>query len=393
MRRCLIASETRRVVLVIMHRWVGYVHGVQLGMAQYFQQRPHWVWTHLQPRPESLALVSRMKIDGVIAYVEHDYVNTLRRLTVPIVDVSNWVTPSYFPQVLADDRAIGRLAASYLRERGLRNFGMVGVADAGYVQLRSQGFAERLAEEGLTVDTPSAGRYRVPPGIHVPAGVDRDLLAFLLQAPKPLGLFGANDDYASIAIQACRHAGIRIPEDVCVLGCDDDELVTKVSSPPLSSIVLPTQKIGFEAARLLESLMDGNPAPAGATLFGPIGVITRQSTDLLAVDDEDVRMAVRYIRQHIHERINVRDLLRVIPVNRRYLERRFMQHMGRTPLQEIRRARIERAQELLAHTDLPMPTVAKQSGFANAERLANVFHTAVGTTPTGYRRRFALKES
>ena len=384
-------QQSRRV-LVLMHRWVGYLHGIQLGMADYFMQHGEWIWTQVQPQPDRIAIVTQMTFDGIIAYVEHAYLNEIKKMHIPVVDVSNWLTEQHFHSVLPDDLAIGRLGARYLRDLGLRNFGVLGHDQATYSNLRSKGFIDCLAEEGFAVERPEPSKYAVPRGVHVPHGVDRDIFAWLLAVPKPFGLFGTNDDSAAQVLDVCRHAGIRVPEDVCVLGVDNDELVTQVSTPPLSSIALPTQKIGYEAARLLDRLMSGEKVPKTPIVFGPVGVVTRQSTDLLAIADEDVQAAVRFIREHVHERITVNDLLRVVPVNRRYLERKFKQHIGRTPLQEIRRIRLEKAKDLLSRTDLPMPTIARQSGFPNPERLANVFRAVLGITPTEHRKRFSLSE-
>jgi LacI family transcriptional regulator len=207
-----------------------------------------------------------------------------------------------------------------------------------------------------------------------------------------VGIFATLDNVAADVLEACRHLEIKVPEEVCVLGVDNNESITQFTHPPLSSIALPGAKIGFEAARLLDRLMAGEPPPAQPLRLPPTGVVARQSTNLLAIADEDVLAAVRYIREHLQEQTAVADLLRVVSVNRRYLEFKFKKFLGRSPLQEIRRMRIERARQLLAETDLSMPAVAAKSGFANAERLANVFRQELGVTPTTYRRQFRLRE-
>jgi len=386
-------KSSARHVLVVMHRWVGYLQGVQLGIANYFLQRPNWIWTQVTPLSQLISEISKIDADGVIAYVEQPYLAALKRLHKPVVDISNWISVAPFPRVLADDRAIGRLAARYLRDLGLRHFGTGGPFKAEFARLRCEGFAEALAEDGFSVDRIGARKPVVPKGLSIPPGVNRDVFIWLRQAPKRMGLFALTDDFAAQALNACRSAGVRTPEDVCVLGVDNDELITKVSNPPLSSIALPTQKIGFEAARLLDNLMSGGRPPRSPLLFPPVGVVARQSTDLFAIADNDVQAAVRYIRERVAERLTVKDLLDQIPVNRRYLERKFKLHIGRTPLQEIRRMRLEKAKELLSHTDMAMPAIARQSGFQNAARLANVFHALVGQTPTAFRHRFRLGET
>jgi len=384
------ASRTRRVAL-LMHRWVGYLQGIQVGVAEYVLQRPEWLCTHVPPQEADLAALARIGTDGVIAYVEQTYIPRLQALGVPVVDISNWLPVACFPRVLPDDLAIGRMAAQYLIDLGLKHFGCTGPEGGLFSQLRQRGFAERLGEEGYAPSVCSRVDA-LPRGVTAPPGVNSAVLAWLLTLPKPVGVLGANDDFASEILAICRHVGIRVPEDVCVLGVDNDELITKVSYPPLSSIALQSPKIGFEAARLLDRLMGGEAAPAEPLLLPPVGVISRQSTNLLAIDDEDVLAAVRYIREHSHEQLGVRDLLEVVPVNRRYLERKFKEHLGRTPLQEIHRVRLDKAKELLANTDLSMPAIARRSGFPNPERLANVFRAEVTMTPTAYRRKFRLRD-
>lgn len=387
-----VTNHVPRRVLLMMHRWVGYLHGIQLGIAEYFVQRPDWIWTQVVPEAVDWQWVASLNADGVIAYVEAGYVDQLRALPIPVVDISNWLHESYFPRVVPDDRAIGRIAAEHLMDLGLRHFGYVGPPHTLFSDIRGQAFAETLAEAGHSV-IPYSTDYVLPDGTPAAPGMNTSRLAWLMALPKPVGVLGANDVFAAEVLTICEHAGIRVPEEVCVLGVDNDELLTRVSQPPLSSVALQTQKIGFEAAALLDRMMNGEAPPKDPILLPPVGVVSRQSTNLLAIADEDVLAAVRYIRERGHEQLTVRDVLEAVPVNRRYLERKFRQHLGRTPLQEIQRVRLEKAKELLSGTDLSMPAVARRSGFPNPERLANVFRASTGMTPTQYRRKFRLQDA
>ena len=183
-----------------------------------------------------------------------------------------------------------------------------------------------------------------------------------------------------------------MPDSLCVLGVDDDELISRISHPPLSSIAIFGKKVGFEAARLLDDLMSGRPRHPASMVLPPGNVVARQSTNLLAIPDPDVLAAVQFIRDNIHKHITVSDVLQEVPVNRRYLERKFWTLMGRTPLQEIRRVRLELAKHLLLETDLSMPNIARRSGFRDAGRMACVFHQITGLTPTRFRRQFRLHD-
>jgi LacI family transcriptional regulator len=384
-----VGVESRHIVL-LMHRWVGYLHGVQLGIAEYLLHRPQLTATQYFPEPDQIGRMLSGRVDGIIMFSAWHYPPELLQLKVPIVDISNWQASDQYVRVIPDDYAIGKMAADYLMDLGLRNFGFLGLADVNHSVLRRRGFMETLAKHDLT-----AGDMRdqqVPADMAVPANVNPALLAWVLSLPKPAGIFCSTDNRAAEVLEVCRLSGIRVPEDLCVLGVDNDELVTKVTHPPLSSIALPTHKIGFEAARLLDELMSGGERPTAPILFPPTGVVARQSTNLLSIADPDVLAAVRYIREQVHRQVTVGDLLHAVPVNRRYLERKFKQHLGRTPLQEIRRVRLEKAKQLLSQTELSMPAVARRSGFPNAARLANVFHDGTGMTPSQYRKAFRLQD-
>jgi len=383
------APRRLRRVLVLMHAWAGYLHELQLGIAEYKAQRPEWICTRLQPLSDIAAHINGRDFDGAIAYIEAEYLSDVAKLGIPVVDVSNWLPSPRFPQVLSDHQAIGEMAARYLLGLGLQHFGVVGeVGRPVFSEVRRCSFIKALAKEGFAADSPET-----PSSLAVvPYGARTPLADWLIRLPKPVGIFAVYDNVAAWVLETCRHLQIRVPEDVCVLGVDNNELISKFTHPPLSSIALPTTKIGFEAARLLDNLMDGRKPPRKPIYLAPSGVVARQSTNLLAIADEDVLAAVRYIREHIHQGITVEDVLRVVPTNRRYLERKFRQHLGRSPLQEIRQMRITKAKELLSGSDLSMLAIARRSGLPNAERLANIFHDEVGLTPTQYRRQFRLRD-
>jgi LacI family transcriptional regulator len=381
-------SETGKRIALVMHNWVGYLYGVQQGIADYVLHQPNWTWIRTPPVPELLAGLFHADLDGVIAYVETPYVSLLKRLKVPVVCVSNWEDTAPFPHVLPDDVAIGKLAARHLIDLGLKHFGYVGFPGAKFSELRRKGFAAGLAEESFQAEYLQTKGRNSTPLVEVAPGVNRLTADWLKKLPKPAGVFATSDSAAAEILEVCRHNGIRVPDEICVLGVDNDDLVHRFSHPPLSSIALPTQKVGLEAAKLLDSLMAGHPPPTRPMLLPPIGVITRQSTNLLAISDEDVLAAVRYIREHVRDRITVGHILREVAISRRQLERKFAESFGRTPLQEIQRVRIEKAKELLSGTDLPMPAIASRSGFKNAERLARVFRSTTDQTPTEYRRKF-----
>ena len=206
--------------------------------------------------------------------------------------------------------------------------------------------------------------------------------------PRPCALLAGNDRYAWHAIDACRECGISVPEEIAVLGVDNDVLLAEMARPTLSSIDLGGERIGFEAARTLDALIQGERLNTQPVELPPQGVITRHSTDVLSIEDETVAEAARFIRQRANEPIGVHDVLQHVAMSRRNLERRFRRVMRRSLLDEIRRVYPDRAAKLLRESDLDMPGVAAQAGFASQVRFSTVFREKLGTTPTAYRRRY-----
>lgn len=370
-----------RNILVLMHPWGA---PIQEGIARYLTHQPGWHCTRIPPIPECVPYILREQFDGAITWLEQGYVSLIRSLNIPVIDVSNGIRDLPFPSILPDDKAIGRLGAEHLMELGLRRFVVVDrTDDPPYAVLRRDSFLETIRARGFVADVVPRPDADHP----VQAQPASPLQAWLSTAVKPFGVFAVDDNMAVYVLDDCHLLGIKVPDEAAVLGAGNFNLAALFARPSLSSIAIPDAQIGFEAARLLDRLIDGEPPPAKPFLLPPVGVVARHSTNVLVIDDEDIRNAVRYIREHVHD-ITVRKLLRAVPMNRRYLERKFVNLIGRTPLQEIRHQRIARAKALLAETDLAMPAIARRSGFANSKRLANVFHAQTGQTPTQYRRTF-----
>ena len=376
-----------RIGLVV-SQTLAYCRGILRGIKRYAETAPHWTFLPASPEPQAIRTLRSLRPDGVIAHVfSKEMAQYLRRLKVPVVNVCGVLPEVSFPRIGVDDRRCGTLAAEHFLERGLRHFGFVGHRDHGYSMRREAGFRERIAASGASV----ASYYEPGQWPFDPMGrswaQDRTVQRWVRSLPRPVGVFAPNDIWGVQVTEVCLHAGLQVPEDVAILGVDDDDLLCEFARPALSSIALPTQRIGYEAAREVEHLLKGAKARARPLLLPPLGVIARRSTDILAVDDVDVVAAVRFIREQGHRPIRVTDLLRVIATSRRSLERRFRKMLGRSILDEIRRVHVERASQLLAQTDLPLHTIAECSGFTDAKRFATVFRQMMGLTPRAYRHR------
>ncbi|MBI3463024.1 MAG: substrate-binding domain-containing protein, partial [Planctomycetes bacterium] len=252
--------------------------------------------------------------------------------------------------------------------------------EAGFRQdLAAQGHAPSCYYERATVTYRHRGRL-----LALQAGLQR----WVQSLPKPVGIFACHDIWGLQAVEACRLAELRVPEDVAIIGVDNDDLLCELARPSLSSIAVPTLRIGHEAAALLDRLLRGSRPPRQPILIPSSGIVARQSSDVLALRQPDVAAAVRYIRDHAHRPICVADVLREVAVGRRSLERQFRAVLNRGIWGEIRRVHLDRARELLATTAQSIAEVATQAGFTDLQQLSRVFRQETGLTPSAYRRRF-----
>ncbi len=330
--------------------------------------------------------------DGVIAHISTEpMLRAAGGCGVPVVNVSQYLPRVPFPSVLPDNAAVGRIAAEHLLQRGYEHFAYCGFIGHGYAEARLSSFTARLRESGYEV----AVNRSLPPQERAEQWEQRQskLAAWVAALPKPVGLMCCNDTRARHVTQACHTAGVRVPEDVAIIGADNDELICAMSNPPLSSIDVSAERVGYEAASLLARLMRGEvaPSPDQPILIPPGEAITRQSSDALAISDPDVAAAVRFIREHRSEPIQVGDVVDATAASRRVLERRFKKILGRTMGTQIVMAHLDRAKSLLADTDLPTDQVAERSGYAYVQQFNAMFKRHVGLTPSQYRRRYRLR--
>ena len=216
--------------------------------------------------------------------------------------------------------------------------------------------------------------------------MSRQLAKWLAGLPKPVGIMACYDIKAQQVLDVCRELDLAVPEQVAVIGADNDHLLCNLSDPPLSSVIPNSRRAGYEAARLLDQMMFGEKVDNNAVLVRPLGIETRQSTDTLAIEDAEIAEALRFIRRHASSGINVGDVLKAVPLSRRVLESRFRKLLGRTPHEEIVRQRIGRVQQLLSETELSLREIADRTGFEHAEYLSVAFKQATGQTPTQFRK-------
>lgn len=356
------------------------------GITHYAQQQGPWyLWTRPSAQHQPLRLPPGWQGQGIIARVASKATaRHVQAAGVPVVNVSAFEVPGAgLPSVIIDLRAAARLAAEHFRDRGLRHFAYYGPQGHLHIDRHRRAFAEAVQEAGFAcLAYQAAGQNGRQSNWRQR---QRDLRQWLRTLPKPVGILTWTNDRGQEVIHACRMAGLLVPEEVAVLAADDDPLMCEACQPPLSGIALTSERIGYEAAALLDRLMQGRRPRKLRVLIEPTPVIERQSTDTLAMEDRDLARAVAFIRQHAGQPIQVADVLREVPLSRRQFERRFQAVLGRTPAAEIRRAHVERAKQLLLNTDLSIPQVAYAAGFASREYLTQVFTKETGISPLRYR--------
>jgi LacI family transcriptional regulator len=303
---------------------------------------------------------------------------------VPAVDTLNHLRGLDVPSVISDHRAIARLAVEHLCERQFRHFAFVGVDRAVWSADRRDAVVEELRASGHVchVYSPLSRRHFLEGW----EGGQQDLAEWLRGLPKPIGVIAAHDLRALCVLDACRRDGLPVPEQVAVIGVDNDEVLCNLGDPPLSSVRLDVELIGYEAAGLLEHLMKGKKAPAKPIMIAPQGVVTRRSTDTVAIEDALIAKAMRFIQQNACGSVGVDQVAAHCGVSRRHIERNFTKFLGSSPNEHIVRAKLARAKQLLSETDYSLDLVAEKSGFTHAAYLSVLFKKHLGQTPGEFRR-------
>lgn len=362
-----------------------YGRGLLRGVVAYVREHRPWSFYFVEqgrgdPPPEWL---SKWDGDGIIARIENERIaRAVAESGLPTVDISAARLMPSIPWVETNDKAVAQLVAEHLLERGFRHFGFCGDARFNWSTWRCTSFTETIRAAGFdcSVYNPSEKKQ-----VRVEAQIE-GIGTWLKSLPKPAGVMACYDIRAQQLLAACRDLQVAVPDEVAVVGVDNDELLCDLCSPPLSSVLLNHQKAGYEASRLLDRMMAGQKVPTSGHLIEPLRLEIRQSSDVLAVHDADVSKAMHLIREHACDGIDVSDVLRVVPVSRRVLESRFKRLLGVTPHEEILRVKLRRVKQLLLDTALPLSEIARRTGFEHVEYLSVAFKRETGMTPRLFRR-------
>jgi LacI family transcriptional regulator len=383
-------SGIRKVALLI-ETSREYGRGVLRGIVHYARLHGPWAF-YVTPGDFEQALpeMKQWGGTGIIARIETQKVaEAILATGLPVValDLSEkQLAPgnplSQICELYTDSYHAAQLAAIHLLERGFRNYAFVGVADRIWSKRRRDSFIKHIKQADYETHI-----YEPPKNKHDREwGREQKLLAeWLHNLPKPVGLMAANDDRGRDVLEACLAANLGMPEEVAVIGVDNDSLLCELANPALSSVVLNAEHGGFEAAALLDRLMSGRASAPERIVVEPLQVVARRSTDVVALEDLAVAHALRFIHENAGWAIQVKDIVKALGISRRTLEIRFRRAIGKSMNEKIQQAHLERAKRLLLETDLPLPKVAEAAGYNSTSYLAVVFHKASAMTPAKFR--------
>lgn len=366
-----------------------YHRGVLQGIARYARLHGDW---ELDAEPSyqggEVPAERIHSAAGVIMFIsDRRRLHTARRWRVPIVNMSSLFPDQEFFHVSNDGTSLAQMALEHFIERGFRHFAYCELDQHSHI--RSQRFGEQLTVRGLT------GHFlRVRHAQRHDWVLRRDnerLETWLQSLPKPVAILAHNDIRGRHVADACRRLRIDVPDEVAILGIDNELPHCEMCNPPLSSIITDAERIGFEAAAMLNQLMNGKTPALKRLLIPPLGIATRQSTDVTATTDRYVAQAVRFIREHACSGIDVADVLKRVVISRTALDKRFVAALGHSPHEEIARVRLKRARELLSETDLSIDIIAERTGFRHGEYLGVVFRRAYQQTPGEFRAQNRTK--
>jgi LacI family transcriptional regulator len=376
--------DPRRVALLV-ETSKAFGRGVLKGVSRWLREHEAWsLYADERGLEEGVpGELAAWRPDGVISRLQRRHLPARWRSgAVPVVSLRWEEGGGRSPGILSDEPAISRLAADHLLDQGFKVLAYCGVSTR-WSRLREEAFAARAVARGADVhvfDAPRSSRVGMCVD-DVPA-----IARWIESLPRPVGVMAAYDVRALEVLDAVRSVGLICPDDVAVIGVDDDEVLCDLAAPNLTSVAQNLECIGYEAARMLAARMEGGALPAETVFVAPLGVVIRRSTDMLAIDDPDLRLALRLVRSRACAGLKAEQVAAATSLSRRTLEKQFARAFGRSIHDEILRTKLLAARRLLSDTDLKLAAVAARCHFAHAAQLCTVFKKAFGVTPTTHRR-------
>ena len=381
-------EKTRRVAFMLDLEWPYKRHtGIFAGTQRYAQEQG-WESTIDEYVAESLPARRTKSIpyDGVIGRVTKRLAERAARIGLPVVNV--WIASPVWrqlPGVFPDFAAIARLRAEHLMARGLRRFAAFGREERGF-RIEAEAFQAAVNEAGFPCDAVTLPLH--PIQTYASWRKYRQRIESLISSWRPpIGVFAYSEAVGRTVAQTCRQRGWRVPHDVAIIAGRNEESLCEHPRPSLTSVELGYDRIGYEAARILDRLMDGDAPPTEPVLLPPQGLFVRESTDFFAVEDPVVAAALEFIAVNSQRhQLGADDVARGVNIGLRTLQRQFREYLDRPIIAEIQRVRIERAKRELAQSKRPIQEIARDVGFGRSKRMSEAFGRELGVTPREYRK-------
>jgi len=370
--------------------------GLLQGIARYANECGPWTFYREPPHYQAINWKKKVsdrigagQVDGIIMR-EPERIDEIIRQKIPgICAPVTKRTIEGFINIAIDNDAVGGLAAEHLLQCGFRHFAYCGLEGIYWSIKRGEAFCECIEEAGYACQT-----YVLPKARGVQALWEKEeplLVDWLRSLPKPVGIMTCNDDRAQHVLDACHAAHIHVPSEVAIIGVDNDEFICRLANPPLSSICLNPQVLGYRAAQWLDRVMAGEKCSETIVVGRPTHVLARSSTNILLVEGREVSDAIRFIREHADRPLQVDDVADAVAMSRRTLQQRFSKTVGGSVHLQILRERVNRITQLLMETDLTVTQIARKLNFSSAKQLDRVFTKFQGVTPTTYRVEHCMK--
>ncbi|HEX4084234.1 MAG TPA: DNA-binding transcriptional regulator [Chthoniobacteraceae bacterium] len=374
-------------IAILIETSTSWGRGIISGVHACARVHPEWqLFVEARGRDETLELPRGWHCDGIIARIgDEAEARYLRSTRLPVVNVSALqVKGPQFPRVATDVKAAGEMAVKYFIERGFRHFGYLSLLGLECVGRQRRAFGEAVKAAGFRCEDLGIQIDCTTQQPEWTLGVE-ELSRWLVSLPKPVAILTWNGGRE--VIECCAAAGIAVPEEVALLSGSDDDLLCEVCNVPISAVRQPVEQIGLQAATLLDRLIRGKAAERTETWVQPLSVISRQSTNIMAIADRSVASALSYIGENAHRPMLVSEVAGKVGVSPRVLERRFAEHLHRSPAECIRRSHLDCAKNLLAMTDRPISSIAEASGFPSQQYLSYILRRETGLSPLKYRRQ------
>ena len=372
-----------------------YTQGILSGIARYSRVRGMWNfyrpldYREKKAKRNLLQVMEDLKPDGILMR-EPPEIDKIIKMNISTVIFP--YTRETFPKVanaIVDHVAVGKMAARHFLDRGFRHFAFIGFEDWWWSLKRKEGFQQTLQQAGYEILTySSVTKKRLKWSDELPRIAD-----WIRSLPKPIAVMACNDDRGELVIEACKIANVHVPDEVSVIGVDNDQLVCDLCNPPLSSISLSLEKSGYEAAKLLDQLMSKKLETPHNIYIVPIRVVTRRSSDILAIDDKEVATAVRFIQNNIKKNLCVSDVVDNVALSRRVLEKRFRTLLNKSIHVEIKQNRIKLMEQMLYDNTMSIMEIAQELNFDDVTHFSRYFHKEKGLSPSKYRQKFCLFNS